>query len=154
MSWSLRVSGGDLNLSSRRNGMGIVTGAEKTFQDLRNEIYEPMGTDPLHSEYGSLIDGGVLPNGQAVDSPIGSIINGETIIKIESEISRIISGQVKRQRQKIIYETSVGTHTFAPNELISEIRSIETKQIGDSLAVRVSLQMNNGQIIEFVKAAA
>lgn len=154
MSWSLNIIGGDLSLSSRKNGMGIVTGSQKTFQDVRNEIYEPMGTDPLHPEYGSLIDGGVLPNGNLVESQIGNIINEDVVIQIQSEVQRIISGQIARQRQKLLYETSNsgGRHNFSPNELISSIKNIETKQIGDAVAVRVSLQMNSGEILEFVKA--
>jgi hypothetical protein len=155
MTWSLGIQSGDLNLSSRQNGMGIVTGAQKTFQDIRNEIYEPMGTDPIHAEYGSLIDGGITPDGHLVESPIGNIIGAETILALEQEVQRIVQGVIKRQRERLLFEVERlnGQHYFTANELISNIESVETKQIGDVLAIRLRLRMNNGETIEIVRAA-
>jgi len=155
MSWSLEILGGDLNLNSRTSGMGIVTGANKTYQDLRGEFLETMGNDPMHPEYGSLIDGGVTPNGDLVESQIGSIIDAGVMFSLEAEIRRVIEKFANNQHDKLLSESQVGNggrHTFSPNEIISSVASIDAKQFGTTLAFRVALVMDRGQTIEFVQA--
>lgn len=155
MSWSLDISGGDLNLISQKNGMNTVTGARKAFQDIRSEILESMGNDPMHPEYGSLLDGGITPDGRLVESEFGNIIDSGTIYRVELELRRIIENYAKRQKEKLLSERQRlgGKHTFSANELVSSIESIETKQVYDTLLVRIRLLMSNGQTIQIVQVA-
>lgn len=150
MSWSFDISGGDLNLISPKSGMSTVTGARKAFQDIRAELLESMGNDPMHPEYGSVLDGGVMPDGRLVESEFGNIIDSGTIYRVELELRRIIEEYAKRQKQKLLSERqrSGGKHTFAANELVASIDSIDTKQINDTLLVRIRLLMSNGGTIQ------
>lgn len=155
MSWSLDISSGDLNLTSSTTGMGTVTGSSKAFQDLKCAILEVMGNDPMHPEYGSVLDGGVMPDGRLVESEFGNIIDSGTVFRVETEVRRVVQEYIKRQQDKLSYETQKlgGKHTFAANELISSIRNIESKQIYDTLLVKVSLLMGNGQVVELIQVA-
>lgn len=154
MSWSLDVSTGDLNLTSSTTGMGTVTGSSKAFQDLKCAILESMGNDPMHPEYGSLLDGGVMPDGTLIESQFGNIIDNGLVFKIETEIKRVIQDYSKRQQDKMSSEIQRnGKHTFAPGEIVSSIQNIESRQINDTLLIKVSLMMGNGQIVELVQVA-
>jgi hypothetical protein len=69
MSWSLRIQNGDLMLDG--TNLGRATGSAKLIQDLRCAILEKMGTDDLHPEYGSLLDGGRDESGDVQPGYIG-----------------------------------------------------------------------------------
>src|SRR5437868_3509816 len=98
MSWSLRVSNGDLVLEGGK--LGTVTGSAKLLQDFRHYLLERMGDDPLHPSYGSLIDGGRLTNGQIVPSPIGGVNWKMITLELESEIRRIAAAYQNMQLQR------------------------------------------------------
>lgn len=154
MSWSLDVSTGDLNLTSSTTGMGTVTGSAKAFQDIKCAILESMGNDPMHPEYGSLLDGGVMPDGTLIESRFGNIIDNALVFEIENEITRVIEDYSKKQQEKMSYEMQRGgKHTFAPGEIVSSIQNIESKKINDTLLVKISILMGNGQIMELVQVA-
>src|ERR1051325_1057251 len=95
MSWSLQVSYGDFPVSG--NSLGIVAGANKLGQDLRHWVLEKMGTDPLHLDYGSLIDGGRTSDGVEQESIIGHVNDRNARVLIESELRRIIQAYQRQQ---------------------------------------------------------
>lgn len=147
MSWSLNISGGDLNFVSGAAGASVVTGRDKAFQDLRCALLEPMGSDPMHPDFGSLLDGGRLPNGRAVDSFIGT--NTLSALKVKEEIGRIIQRYMDLQRQKIDAEYQIyGKTTLQESEIIQSILSIESRMFGATkLVVQANLLMRNANTV-------
>lgn len=146
MSWSLKITAGDIDPLSTSSGMAIVTGREKTFQDLKFWLSEPMGNDPMHPEYGSLLDGGRLPNGTIVQSFIGS--DSLSSSRVQEEVSRIIQAFITQQKGRINLDNSnLGKTTVSDSEIIEGINSVETTTFDNKLVLRVSLAMRGGNSV-------
>jgi hypothetical protein len=139
MSWSLQVNNGDLVLNGAQ--FGTVTDENKLVQDFRHFILEKMGTDPSYPWYGSLLDGGVKPNGQVVESVIAGTDWGHLKLRIEAEIRRIASlyqnQQVERaKRDRDRYNRS----TLSLGEVLAAVNSIDFSQNADALTITIHLQ--------------
>lgn len=146
MSWSLRVSNGDFVLDGTH--FGTVTHENKLTQDLRHFLLTRMGTDPQSPTYGSLIDGGVKPNGQEVESVIARTDWGQVKLELSAEIRRIAAQyqrtQVERaKRDRLRYNKS----TLTPGEILLAINDIRFVQNADALLVTIVLQSGRGQDI-------
>jgi hypothetical protein len=146
MSWSFEILGGDLSPLSDQTGLGVVTARAKTLQDLKSALYEAMGTDPMHPDYGSLIDGGRLPDGTVVQSLIGS--DSSSIYRIQEEVSRVIRDFTTRQNARIKSDiANFGRTTVSDGEIIDRVSSVATKLFGSKLVVQVNLVMRNSNTI-------
>ena len=144
MSWSLRLRGGDLNLSGKE-GYATVRSGAKLLQDLRNWTLEPRGTDPLHPQFGSTLDGG-MSRGVQVDSLIGSTISQEVLLDIEVEIRRILS-EYRRQQANRVHSDMMkfgGRHTVDQGEGIDSIEDIQVRQVNDTVLIRVTIRTSSG----------
>ena len=148
MSWSLRLHNGDLVTSG--TSLGQITAGSKLVQDLRCAILEPRGTDDMHREFGSVLDGGIM-NGVEVPSLIGST-NWELVaMRVEAEIRRICADhqakQIERSRNDRI---NYGESTLHPQELLIEVADIELLEAQDKLMARVTIVTgdNNRRTIE------
>ena len=75
MSYSLQLKAGDLSPSGGQ--IATVQGVQKTVQDLRVALLEPEGSDPLHPDFGSLLNGGIDSNGNTQPGVIGPVISNE-----------------------------------------------------------------------------
>jgi hypothetical protein len=105
-----------------------------------------MGTDPMHPDYGSLLDGGRLPNGTVVQSSIGS--DASSLFRIEEEVSRVIQNFITRQNQRIKSDmASFGRTSVSDSEIIQRVSSVETKLFGSKLILQVNLVMRNNNSI-------
>lgn len=138
MSWSLRLTNGDLNLDS--GSYAVVTGPEKLVQDLRCWVLEPQGTDVMHPTYGSIME-----------DVLGNLFTPEQIMNIEAEIRRIVMAysaqqQDRRSRDMVVYG---GKNTMAPGEICTGISKIIILPDGDTAAVWVYLTTANGDSIAF-----
>lgn len=148
MSWSLQIIGGDLNLLSRGAGAEIVTGKSKTLQDLRNWILETMGNDPMHPDYGCVLDGGVLPTGTVMNSMIAT----GSIHDVEQEIIRVVRAVMDVQSKRIDSDIiRYGKTTVSDAEVIEGIKSIQSRQFGTKLVVQATLTMRNGMSLSIVE---
>lgn len=154
MSWSFQVKSGDLNLSGPA-GYAAVRGPQKLVQDLRNWLLEPRGTDPLHPEYGSILDGG-MSRGIRVDSFIGSSVTAEVLLDIEAEIRRVLAAYQSQQASRLRSDLVRfgGRHTFDDSELLSSVGEITVRQIGDVVAVRIEIITGAGQSINITQPLA
>lgn len=142
MSWSFEIVGGDLSPVSDKTGLGVVTGKKKTLQDLRHALTEAMGTDPMHPEYGSLIDGGRLPDGTVVESLVGS--SQSSVFRIEEEVSRVIQDFVSKQNMRIKSDIAgFGKTTVSDSEIIDRVDSIQTRFFDTKLVLQVNLITRN-----------
>jgi hypothetical protein len=142
MSWSFEIFNGDLTLTSRQTGMGIVTGNRKTLQDLRVALAESMGNDPMHPDFGSLLDGGKLSTGRVIPSMIGG--NYLSAFQIEEEIRRVIQNFIERQSARIKRDISAFGRTSIPDsEIIDKIGYINSRSFGHKLVVQVGLIMKD-----------
>lgn len=146
MSWSFEIKSGDLNLVANGAGASVVTGKDKTFQDLRHSILEPIGSDPMHPQYGSLLDGGRLPNGDVADSFIGQ--TSLSIMDIKEEIARNVQSYIDAQHKRIDSDVQTfGRTTLQDSEIVEAITSIDDKMYGDKLIVQVRLLMRSSGTI-------
>lgn len=142
MSWSLEIFNGDLTLNSRQSGVGTVTGNRKTLQDLKLALLESMGNDPMHPDFGSLLDGGMLSNGRIVDSMLGSA--SLSSFAVEEEVRRTIQNFIDRQTERIKKDISaLGRTTIPDSEIIDKISYINSRKFGNKLVVQVGITMKN-----------
>jgi hypothetical protein len=144
MSWSLKLRNGDLVTDGAK--LDQVTGASKLVQDLRCAILEKRGTDDLHRDFGSLIDGGYDDKGNWVDSTIGEIDIDFAVLQIESDLRRIMALHQQRQvaRSKRDRQT-YGQSTLDNDELLYSVEGIGFTQAQDKLMVNVLIQTGTGQ---------
>lgn len=146
MSWSFNIEGGDLDFVSKKNGASIVTGRNKALQDIRAALLEPMGSDPMHPDYGSLLDGGRLPNGSIASPLIGQ--DRSHTFQIEEEISRILRYLMDKQEQRTKADIqNYGRSTLSASETIAGVKEISSRMFGTTLVVRVEVTMQDNNTV-------
>lgn len=144
MSWSLKISNGDLALGGA--SYDTVTGHAKLVQDLRAQLLERMGTDPAHPEFGSLLDGGRLRDGTEIPSPLGSIDWNKVILDIEIELRRIERDYTNKQQVRLDADKHTYRNiTLIPEEVLSEISNVSFQQVQDTLFVQITLSTASGR---------
>lgn len=138
MTWSFRVSNGDLVLNS--DGFATVTNENKLVQDFRHFLLTHMGSDSNNNWYGSVIDGGIQPSGHTIPSVIARTDWQYIKMDIESEIRRVATvyqnlqvERAKNDRQR--YNKT----TFTTGEVLVAINSVDFKQNADTLFVTINL---------------
>jgi hypothetical protein len=105
-----------------------------------------MGTDELHPEFGSILDGGRLPNGTPVKSLFGTNDWAYIAMVVESEIRRIAENLQNRQAASIKQDGyTYGKTTLTPGETLESITDISMIQDQNRLKVSVILRTANGQ---------
>jgi hypothetical protein len=150
MSWSLRLEHGDLSLSGA--SLGTVTNEQKLVQDLRCWILEKMGTDDLHPGYGSLIDGGVSPDGTFSMGVVGESLD-LVVLSVESELRRIVSEYQGQQLSRAKSDRFVyNKATLTVREVLLSISEITVSLSEDRLNVVLGLQTAAGQNIDITLA--
>lgn len=138
MSWSLQISHGDFKVESAH--LGTVTQQAKLVQDFRCAILERMGTDNLHPDFGSLIDGGTTPEGITSNGVIGETDLGMVGLVIETEINRIARYMQRAQLTRAKSDKlTYGKATLTPQEVLLQLNGIEMTRKEDSLMVKVNL---------------
>lgn len=146
MTWSLQMQHGDLALGGAH--LGVVTAEQKLVQDLSHWFVERMGTDTLHPGYGSLFDGGTKPNGQEVDSLIGSNEFQFTATLIESDIRRIVQEYQARQLERAKSDRlRYNKTTLTGGELLISLNDIQMFQDQDTLRVTLSITTGSGRSV-------
>lgn len=150
MTWSFQVKNGDLNFAGP-GGFATVTGQQKLIQDLKNWLLTPRGTDPLHPDFGAILDGGINPDGSDADPIIGDVITAATLVLIESEVRRVLGAYQQQQldrlnREVILYS---GKNTFSMGEVLVAITNVTCTQIGDTVLVSCSIQTGDGSSLTF-----
>lgn len=145
MSFSLLIENGDLPL----NGTSLATceGAHKLTQDLACEILTPMGTDEAHPDFGSLLDGGINPEGNYVEGVIGEGDWDRVALTVQAEIQRICNEYQLQQISRNKSDAAVyGKTTLTPEEILVSVQGIKLQQAEDNLLVTVTLSTGNGPI--------
>lgn len=144
MSWSLQLRHGDFALSSA--SYGTVTSKAKLVQDLRCHILERMGTDPSHPGYGSLLDGGVTPEGEVVNGVIGENRSRLVETQVQADLLRIVrehqAKQLARAKQD---KLTTGRPTQVPGEILYSLDGIDVYQELDVLFVTLRIRTATGE---------
>lgn len=145
MTWSLKLHHGDLERNG--NELAKATNETKLVQDLRCQFLYQMGLDKMHPDYGSLIDGGVTPNGVVKESLIGQDNKDYAKSLLYSEIQRIISDYQERQlarakTDKMIY----GKATLTRREVIRSVKNINITENLDGLHVMITIETGGNQL--------
>lgn len=145
MSWSLQIQNGDLSLGSQ--GLNTVTGGPKLVQDLSCAILEPMGTDPLHPSYGSLIDGGTDSNGVTQTGVIGQLNDAQNAAFVQSEVTRICrnyqAAQIARNSADV---ATYGKSTLTASEALLHLLGVTMQQVQDQLLLTATIQTGTGTV--------
>lgn len=153
MTWSFHTKNGDLNLGGAGGGFATVTGQQKLVQDLKNWLLEPRGTDPLHPDFGAVLDGGLLPDGSIADSLIGTQLTNEALVLIESEVRRVLASYQQQQLDRLTRENTLygGKNTFSAGEVLVGVTGVTLQQVSDTVLVTVSIQTGDGDSISFTQ---
>lgn len=148
MSRSFALVNGDLAIGPGR-AFQVLGGRDKLLQDLKLWILERIGSDPATPTYGSRLDGGT-ENNAPVDSVIGQIVSDEVLMGIRGEVIRLIENYQAMQYEKLRAETIayLGPTTLEAGEIVDSINTIQTKAIGTTVLVQVSLNIANGDVIK------
>jgi hypothetical protein len=147
MSWSLRLRNGDLSVSGAQ--IGTVSNEDKLTQDLRCWFLEHMGTDNLHPGYGSTLDGGMQPDGTQVTGVVGTVNRDIALLKIQTEIQRIVreyqAQQLARAKtDRLVYNKT----TLTAREVLLSISGINAAQTEDTLTLTLFLRTAAGQDVD------
>jgi phage baseplate assembly protein W len=143
MSWSLQVSNGDLSFGSA--GLNTVSGGQKLVQDLTCDILEPMGTDPMHPTYGSIIDGSVDANGNYQPGLIGQVNDRTTATQVGAEVQRICMNYQQSQVARNQADINVyGKSTLTADEALLTVLGVQVQQVEDQALVTATLQTGAG----------
>jgi hypothetical protein len=155
MSWSLYIRDGDLTLAGP-GGFAIVTGAQKLIQDLKHWILESRGSDPMHPEFGSTLDGGMLPDGTLVPTSIGEVVDRERLMNIESELRRILIAYQEQQQDRLQREAALyrGKNTFAAGEILADVLAVTVEQREDTVVAFIRILTESGANVEFAQPVA
>lgn len=133
------MRGGDLTLGNA--SYGTVTGEQKLVQDLRAYILERMGTDDMHPDFGSLIDGGRLADGTEINGVIGQMNTDLAQVEIETEIRRLINAFQTRQLQRAKDDQLVyGKTTLTKGEVLIGLVNLNFSRYADSATIILTLQ--------------
>lgn len=153
MSWSFHIKNGDLNLAGP-GGFATVTGQQKLIQDLKDWILTPRGTDPMHPDYGSVLDGGLNADGTQADSYIGGLITSESLIEIEAEVRRVLAAYQQQQLDRLTRENALfgGKNTFSAGEILAAVMDVNMQQINDTVLATCVIQTANGDQLSFSQA--
>lgn len=151
MSWSFHILNGDLNLGGP-GGFATVSGTQKLIQDLKHWFLEPIGTDPMHPDYGSAFEGGVMPDGTQIEPQIGTVITGEALLAVESEVRRVLYAYQDQQLQRLNREAVLysGKNTFAAGEILLSVDDVKVEQVADVVLATISLTTQSGNAVSFV----
>lgn len=149
MSYSLQLANGDFTASSAQ--LGTVTDVEKLTQDLRCCLLEPMGTDDMHFDYGSLIDGGTMSDGTVVAGAIGDTNLQQVAALVQSEIARIATAyQAQQLARAKADQATYNRISLSPAEALIALTDISMTQQADVLTVVVTLETGQGVSIAVV----
>jgi hypothetical protein len=144
MTWSLQIRNGDLTLAAAH--YGTVTGEQKLVQDFRAYLLERMGTDDMHPDYGSLLDGGRLPSGRSVQGIIGETDPDIAELTISTEIKRIANEYQARQLERAKEDRQIyGKTTLTRGEVLLSVDKIDFVQDMDALQITVVLSTATDQ---------
>lgn len=151
MSYSLQVRSGDLNPSGGQ--VATVQGAQKLVQDLRCALLEPRGNDPLHPDFGSLLNGGIDEIGRTQPGVIGATISSEVLLGLESEIRRVINRHAIEQQSQLYDEQNSynGQTTLTYDEIIQSIDAVDVTTVGDVAVVSVMIRTADNQSFQIIR---
>jgi len=150
MSWSFQIRNGDLNWGGP-GGFATVSGRQKLIQDLKNWILEPQGTDPFHPDFGSLLDGGVGPDGIEVDYLIGNTVSPEGMMTIEAELRRILTAYQQQQSDRMSNDIIQygGKNTFGLDEILLQVEDVKVENYQDVVLATITILTGSGNAVTF-----
>ncbi len=127
-----------------RGQLGSVTGIQKLAQDLRCHLLEHMGTDPLHPEYGSLLDGGTQENGIEVPSIIGETDEGLINSFIGNEVVRIVRDYQSKQLIRATEDRLRYSKTTLADDEVLESADVNLIHTADTMMVQITIHSSTG----------
>jgi hypothetical protein len=153
MTYSLDIHSGDLAVGGLSGGLAVVTGGNKLIQDLKCAVLTRLGTLPMHPNYGSGLDGGVLPDGTLIETHIGNVITRQAMLDVEQELRRILTDHQRQQLTRLKAEQAFysGQDTFDPGEILYAVDGVQVQQFGDTLVARISIRTASGRALSFAQ---
>jgi hypothetical protein len=145
MSYSLMIANSDLSFNG--TSLDTVDGSNKLVQDLMCCVLEPMGTDQMYPSFGSLIDGGIDPNGDVISGVIGTPNDGVAAALVSSEIQRICAAYQAQQQAR--YSNDVQTYgksTITASEALLSVNGVTATQTTDVMSINATLSTGTGNL--------
>lgn len=145
MTWSLALKNGDLSLGTS-HGFETVDNEHKLVQDLRCNLLERLGEDPLHPDFGSTLDGGVTPDGVKHNGFIGEINNDMTQLEIQSEVTRVINNYQERTLMRAKSDkVNYGKATLTQGEVLYALNDVKIQNYFDQINIMVKFTSGSAQ---------
>lgn len=132
MSFSLKVSGGDLAMDG--SNLGLVFGSDKLRQSLVLWLFESYGIDPMNPQYGSLLQ-----------DYVGTVINYSTQNLVYSEIIRVLENYQRLQYQ----DFKRSPQTFSMSELLWAINNVAVVPSFDTVSAQINVSNGQQQSVQF-----
>lgn len=143
MSYSLQVANGDFTVAAAQ--LGTVVDVAKLTQDLTCCLLEPMGTDDMHLDYGSLLDGGTLPDGTVSPGVIGVSDINRVAALVRTEIARVTANYQSQQLARAKADQAVYNRaSLSSAEVLISVTDVSLTQVEDALNVVITLQTGQG----------
>ena len=139
---------GDLSVDGRGHSLAVARDEEKLLQDLKSALLHKQGEDFTVPGYGSILEGGVTPDGVRAMGFIGRTIDELLMLEIEEEVRRVLSAhqqyQVSRAKND---EATYGRITLSRGEILLSVGKISVEQSSDLLSINVYLQTGSGSTV-------
>lgn len=137
---TLALSGGDLVINAS-HGYQTLTGPPKIRQDLALALIEPLGDDPYHPNWGSLLN-----------KYIGQPLTGDLELLVEQEARRIVTQYMNTQSQAISTSQTNGTPIgYTTSDVVVGITSINGIINYDTIQLTISLVTAAGQGVDITR---
>lgn len=137
---TLALSGGDLVINAS-HGYQTITGSPKIRQDLALALIEPLGDDPYHPNWGSLLN-----------KYIGHPLTGDLELLVEQEARRIVTQYMNTQSQAISTSQTNGTPIgYTTSDVVVGITSINGIINYDTIQLTISLVTAAGQGVDITR---
>lgn len=141
------MKNGDLSVDGSGHSLAVVRDEAKLVQDLKTALLTPQGSESTATAYGTLLEGGVSPDGVQNVGFIGKKIDAMLMMEVEEEVRRVLVAhqqtQVSRARND---EATYGRITLSRGEILLAIRDVVVEQTNDVLSINVYMQTGSGTI--------
>ena len=138
-----KIVNGDIALSGNGDVV-MLTGSERIVQELSAWLLEPLGTDKLHARFGSILD-----------TKIGELAVGDSVLSIKSEVVRVVNNYTTYQKRQLDEANANGTlvSKWGAGDIISSVNSVAVTANCDTVTVIITLTLASGETVNIEQTA-
>lgn len=129
--YSLKIVDGDLAMLGDGN-ITQVSGADRIKQDLSCWILEPLGTDVMYRNFGSIL-------GESIGMPI----TPDSLLEVKTEVTRIVNNYIEYQKKQYeesrLQSNAAVVNAWSADDMIARVDYIRVDAVADTVVVVVKL---------------